>query len=1143
MSKLTLSKRTDSRRRARVARTLLFLVAVSAVWLQSAAAQDQKQREQNLVSNGGFEAGEVGWMWEQWKGKPLPGYIDKEDMYEGLASFKLHQDGAANGLHLAKAINFERGHDYALSFALKTQDVPGGAVRVRVLVDERGWLGTETGRVERVKTGETHDWKTYIINLPASALGEAEKLTVFFYHDQPGRGELGVDALSLSRLAEGSERQADTVAPQLPSKAEPTTEQRATAQRVTVRQAEARPRASQPPGTLDALNYTTGNPVVLFAQDDARVTIRVTPERALYRAGELPHVSIQHVTAPGAALAYRVVDGFGQVLLEKTTSADKAATADVPLPPGHGYYEVIATLTDSGQALAEARRSIGALPPPANPLGDEPFGLWIQGDEHYPELGARWTRVGIYWSVYDQQGDAYLERCREQLEQYHDQKIKVIAWPKHPHPHSVSREVIQDTPEAWAALEEFWTKMVQSLAGQVDAWGVVNEPIAGHWEGSDELIIRYWALMRKIIDRYDPGTPLIGPCLGLAPSNVSQYENLLKLGFGKYIDAVEIHTYITSPEDMDWAGKTRRILDMTKDATGKDLPIWSTEHGSSATYSSELLQAQHLMRSWLLCKKIGYPVMVWHMFSHPQGSDQREINFGIFRNVSKSSEGLPQPRPAGLAFGVMTRQLAGAEYKTELSHLGPAVNAYVLERDGNAVVALWTTSQKTYDVTLSAGDETEVTETGLFGRATRLEVRDGLVRVRVDRSPRFIAPLPAFYLQSQPVARLDKPIEVLPGESGQATVTLVNPTPEQARLRIEWLPSDGWQFALPQDEWSLGPRQAATVPLTATAPLGVAIGRYQGYGKVLLNDKYVTALAVEASVLPQVTVVNVGPAFDAGRPVLAATLRRLDPALAEAAVQLAGNRSAKVPVGFDGRDESTVNIPVDDAASDRLEDLTLNVYGSQGNLQVQESLRTSFVHANHVGQKPIIDGDLSDWPGTEIRDAFQVRWGWDEQHLYLAVRAADPTHLQNQQRVTEMWKDDSLQISVTADRVEQLVRESLPGLQETQEVSLDLALRQDGAAMYRHRTNNKHLAPVGEVGRDLIRYAVGHVDGVTCYEVQIPVEQVGLKPLRGGQVLRSSLLLNANEGHGRQTTEWFGGIKEAKDPNLFGHLILVDRAR
>src|SRR3546814_2248918 len=105
-------------------------------------------------------------------------------------------------------------------------------------------------------------------------------------------------------------------------------------------------------------------------------------------------------------------------------------------------------------------------------------------------------------------------------------------------------------------------------------------------------------------------------------------------------------------------------------------------------------------------------------------------------------------------------------------------------------------------------------------------------------------------------------------------------------------------------------------------------------------------------------------------------------------------------------------------------------------------------------------------------------------------------------------------------------------------VEFDVGLPEGGPAMYRHRTLNKQLAAVGPVSQKQIRYAVRHDDGETIYELRIPVEQVGLKPLESGQVLRASLLMNANDGEGRRSSEWFGGIREAKNPDLFGHLIL-----
>lgn len=888
-----------------------------------------------------------------------------------------------------------------------------------------------------------------------------------------------------------------------------------------------------------AVTYTADDPAVLFRQRDPPLAIQVTPERVLHSARDLPRIEIRVAPGQAGALAYQVLDGFGLVLLEHERSVEGSGPVGIALPPGHGYYEIIATLRRAGHQIAEARRSIGALPPPAEPVGEEPFGLWIQGDDHYPELGVRWVREGISWESYQAHGERYLEGRRKRFDWYRRNRIRVIAYPKgHPRPYQTSREVIEDTPEAWRAEEAWWTRMVERLAGHVDAWGVVNEPMRGHWKGSDGLIIRYWALMRKIVDRHDPATPLIGPSLSPnIPSQMEQYRDLLGMGLGTYIDAVELHTYTDGPEAGDWHDNTQRIDEVTRRLAGKALPIWSTEHGSSATYEKELLQAQHLARSWLEAKRIGYPVMIWHMFSHPQGTDRREVEFAIFRN-SRKNEAQPQPRPAGVAYGVITRQLAGATFRRRIDYLGPSVNAYLFERGGKAMLAVWTIDGKPRRITLPAGEGSEVSVTGLFGRSEPLADENGLVRVTTDRNPQFIAPLPAFLLDPASAATLDKPIEALPGEAAQSTLTLTNPGPRRARMRIEWLPSRDWTFDLPKTGWSLDPRQQAKVTVTARPREDLPVGDYQAYAKVFLDDVFAATLPSRVTVLPQVTVLAVEPGIAEGRPVLSGTLRRQDRRLATAAIRLAGDVSHETRVEFGAGDDARFTIPVDGLPTHRLTRIALTVSGTGGQPQLQENLRVSLIPAVRMPRAPAIDGDLGDWPAEGVRHGpMTIRWGWNERNLFLAVRVADEAHVQRQ-AVTEMWKEDSLQIAIAPGKADHLVRAYRPGLQETSMVELDVALTRAGPALYRHLTMNKHLAPAGEVGEGQIRRAVRHKDGHTTYELEIPVVQAGLKPLQPGQALRASLLLNASDGMRRRSIEWFGGILRAKDPTVFGHLIL-----
>jgi hypothetical protein len=498
--------------------------------------------------------------------------------------------------------------------------------------------------------------------------------------------------------------------------------------------------ASMPADVHAGAGYTADRPTVLVATGDRRIDIAATPDQGLYRADALPKVTIRSDAAAGAQLAWQVRDGFGSTLAEGARPADAARTTEIALPPGHGYYEVAATIRRGERVLGEARRSIGALDEPPAPAGDEPFGLWIQGSELYPELGVRWTREGIWWRGYANAGKRYLENRIALFDaRYRAHGIRVIAYPKHPHPHQVSREVIADTPQAWRDLEIWWTEMVRTLAGHVDAWAVVNEPTGRTWKGDDELILRYWRLMRRIVDRHDPKTPLLGPSLNSDdPGQMAQYQRLLDRGFARYIDVVEMHTYTDTPE-ASWGKATRRIAGMTERADPRSLPIWSTEHGYTASYAEEPQQARLLARSMLEARRIGYPVVIWHMFGNPQGPDTRERQFSIFRGAPDGAAP-PQPRPAGVAYGVMTRQLAGARYAGGVDGLPSAVESYVFAREGETMIALSNPDGAPATVTLPADTARPPVVTDLFGRRTTPVIRDGRITLTVGREPVYVAP-------------------------------------------------------------------------------------------------------------------------------------------------------------------------------------------------------------------------------------------------------------------------------------------------------------------------------------------------------------------------------------------------------------------
>lgn len=1077
-----------------------------------------QQKQDGLVTNGGFESGISGWMYQQWNGKQAPGDVVTDGAPQGNAWFRYTRAGGQVGDYIAKELELpDTSADYRVSFRLKTGSVPRDAARVRLQIPGKGWLHTDGGYPDQVKTGGDQGWQRHIIQVPASARAGKGKATLFFYHDQPGQGSIGIDDIQLLTPGQSAKADGDDQATYAPLE-----------------------------GTLQAVSYHPEIPSVLVPQEAAKVAVRVSPEQAIYRPDQLPEVRLESVPAEGAKLNWEVRDGFQQVIQQGTRSVAEGASEVIDLEAGHGYYEVIATLERGGETLGEARRSIGALSEPPPTDTDEPFGLWIQGRHLYPELGVRWVREGLYYGSMAADPDGFLAYWRKQFQWYRDHDIKVLAYPKaQPTEFRLSRELMKDTPEAWAALEAHWTRLVIGLSGQVDAWGVLNEPMADFWQGTDEMVVRYWALMHRIVQQHDPGTPVVGPSINpLKPRHIQQWGDLLDLGIAPYLDAIEVHTYTPSPEDNKLLEATERFQDMAREVSERELDVWVTEMGISATYPQELMQAQFLMRSWLLAKEADYPMMIWHMFSWPQGEDQREVNFGNWRHY-KELKRPPQPRPAGLTYGVMTRQLAGATFRTKLDYLGPAVNAYVLERRGEAVLALWTTSAKSYKVQVPV-DRQEVTQTGIFGREQPLRAQDGLVSLTVDRSPVFLSPMPAHMLDAQPMAHLPEMIETFPGGQASADLVVRNPHARPTTLTIEWLARDGWDLSSERQQWDLQPHESITTRIRVQAPTDTRLGAHQLYGKASLAGTYVAPVAVPVTVHPPVRIVDVRPALADG-PTLKVSLQPVDQDADTLQVGLADQgqtRQVKLDQHRSG-ELLTVELPVAAPPAGHLQ--TYEVFAAANGIRTSESKALSFVPAYHFTTAPTIDGAVDDWPGLTAfepqgtSESMAIRWGWDADHLFLAVRVNDAYHHQEQQPYAT-WQNDSLQIGVVTASEDDLVRPPNTGLQEADYVELDASLKGNQPLVYRHRTVNKHLAQPGAVPADAVARTIQRSGDTTTYEFAIPVAQLGAKPFEAGQVLRVALLVNdADEeggGIGRQTREWFVGIKTSKDPSTFGHLIL-----
>ena len=1099
-----------------VTKTYLYLLFIA---LTSVCFAEDKT-PLNLIENGGFEKAITGWHWEEWKGYKVPGFVDREDMNEGAVSFKLTVPGLHERRQIGRSFTgIKPGMDYTVKIDLMCRDLAkdGAMVRMLMFVTDQadgksrpgGWIEVpaKSGVNELIKLSGTEDWKTYTVEISKEAIDENVKnVWIMVDHKDVGSGVVGVDNI-----------------------------------RVFEKQPEQKSDQSQAKkSSVTTYTYDIADPTVLVPVENAKVQLELSPDQTFYRVGNLPQIKLQSQAVTHATLSLKIKNGFGDVVFEKVDmSMDSALSQDVKLPGDRGYFEIIATVTSDGKEIAQTRRSLGLLMPPPPTDTDEPWGYWCNGSSDFRELGVRWTRPALYWYYYNKDAKGYMQKTIKMIDENHAKGIKVLMYPKdHPSHHAITQKVFEDTPEAWAEVRAYWTYIVKALGSKVDAWGLINEPYRGMWAGTDDLILRYWKMMHEIVKEHAPGVPLIGPSLNInEPSMMAQYTELLQSGLGQSIDGLELHTYTATamPEDIGWENNINAVRKLTREYTG-DKPIYSTEMGITMGYENELYQAQYLARCFVWAKKMKLKMLLWHMYSWPDGTPLSERNFGNFRGDPKKVQTY-QPRPAGVAYGAMTRQLTGATYRTQLDYLGPAVKAFVFEKQGQAVLAIWRIDTRQSNVDLAVANSS-VQVTNLFGQVRSLSASNGIVTLPVSSSMQFVTGIGEDYLNVKPLIQTPPTLALQAGGDGQSQLTLTNPGKESATVTLKWLTPENWQVHSPEQSIKLKPHQTKSIHVTVTCPANAAYEQSVLYARAKLDGKVVSPARLPVRVEPRVVIDQVKPIFDSdNKPAVQLSLKRSEQTLNEVQVHMG---EVHTVVALDGN-HKTVQIPVNsNDTQTALHDYQINLHDGQRQ-QDQQTHALSFVATAHVNQPPAIDGDLSEWSSLPTPTASQpvVAWRWDESNLYLAVKAADAIHIQDQRPET-LWRQDNIQVGISCFESNDWVRKPIGEMRESSYTELSIGAHATGPALaYCHATMNRQTCPMGQVRADQMPAAVQIADGITSYEIAIPTNLLGLKPLKLGTLVKASVLLNTNDGGRRGYIEWFSGIAQTKTPQHYAHLILT----
>lgn len=461
-------------------------------------------------------------------------------------------------------------------------------------------------------------------------------------------------------------------------------------------------------------------------------TFGLEPDRGmtLYEVGEIPTVRLKYTVSEPRPVEWRIVDAHGVVKKSgswlvgsgASTEADETLEYD-KLPVGWWQIQWTAPWAIASSGVL----NIGIVPPIGRVAGESsPFGIHVEGSFYglrkMEYMGLQWLRTNqplwTKWTAVQPERnvwiypDEYIERFTDAGKSIVFMLDRTPLWaartPGVIGNHTDFLDFKADLPDDWPAWREYVRRMVARYKDTIDVWEVWNEPDIPFLRPPEgmtnaEAYLKLLENSSPIIRELDPESKIVAsPAYTLTKrTNPNGYqedftERLIDAGGMKYLDVYSIHHYlkpghrIFDNPDL-YEGKLDLIRSAMKEAGVEEPEIWNTEWGiinfTEASHPVELpstngigiAQAARELVVWNVgMLSAGLERLIWY-----DGQDNFYLHFHVTKNLFDYS----QPKPAAIAYAVLTKELDGMGFQAE-EGIGD-VNGRVLrfaESDGGRVV-------------------------------------------------------------------------------------------------------------------------------------------------------------------------------------------------------------------------------------------------------------------------------------------------------------------------------------------------------------------------------------------------------------------------------------------------------------------------
>jgi hypothetical protein len=922
-------------------------------------------------------------------------------------------------------------------------------------------------------------------------------------------------------------------------------------------------------------------------------------EMSIYARGDAASATLQWKGAAPAVPAFALYDYLGVKLRDLPARAVDGHW-EITLPTDKlGYFELRPEGKDADSIIPAlgsrpAGRLTFAVVDAPNPNPSHNFTLnfarisgttWLEkrDGQNYdytllPYLGVQAVSVNYRWGQLEADGPGTLEKSlAKDIYPKWTRELKMVPYfylntvpmwaadtSRLPEKERSGKSTQHVPPRDWAQYEAFLNRLIPYIVKKYDflpqrTYEVMWEPvIPWGWYGTSEEIVKTFEIAHRVIHKYDPHGFVAGPTLtGLDGLTISNYESLLKLGLGKYIDVIAWHPYTGYPPEKSAIPEAlHNVHAITKQYVGHDLPFIGTEYGfPQARTGSALNQAYGLTASILIFKYEGVRQQTLFYLHDYKG----EPGYGMTYNLVPNQPFGPSkisPKPAFPMIRAAFDQVGNATPVGKLDYLGADIWGYVFKNnaDGTLFAALWDASDRNRAIQFDTG-VSQVTLVDAFGNSQKKTTKDGILTLQLTRAPLYVHGISAKLYGEGRIAPLLQAPDVWKVYRDQNATLPVSFGRDLGGANATLIFDTDSAVSADQQRQPVSVRQGAKTTLqlhvAPDAPLGVAAGSI----RIREGENTLYRAVQRIEVLPELefgalqthregqewrastTVKNAAPFAWSGKASLV-----VDGVAQVQNLELPAGASREISFPVTLRDDA-LNQPAkvlfqskDGGALERAEKLLFwEIPKRSAAPDFWTKLTGVPLHATAATET---FRDKVDQIKGEADLSAQFSAAYDDQNLYIQVVARDDVHRQNAEPGLA-WTQDSLQLGVDMS----------PGRDENTNTVTENYERTSSEWMFSFGARGAEIylsiAPGGSTvpEHSVVTFPGAKLEGgvqgdQTIYRVTLPWKLLDPRGVRNHQQIGIAAALNDSdrdtEPSDRLAIGLFGGIVNNKSPENYG---------